>query len=327
MVFASARNGRSAAPLSVRRFAIKTRKGVRPGTPCVWTLLQKAAPAAAAFAAASALAAVSIPAFADCPRVMSLNVCTDQLAMLIAAPGQLVSVSDLAAEPGLSYHHAMAARFNTNRGLAEEVFLARPDVVVTGTFSLHNTTALLKHLGFKVEEFDFSQSLATIPGEIRRMGRILGHPEKSEAMAAAFDAGLAAAKAPACGTAPTILAYGQNSVAVGADTLAHSVMEAAGFRNLAAELGYSGMTPFPLELLVTSRPDAIILSKPLAGAPALADQITQHPAVQSLSSRRIFLPEAAWTCGGPFTLEAVKTLRLLRDEIAPCTNQTGTAVP
>jgi iron complex transport system substrate-binding protein len=32
-------------------------------------------------------------------RVVSINLCTDQLAMMLAAPGQLVSVSDLAADP------------------------------------------------------------------------------------------------------------------------------------------------------------------------------------------------------------------------------------
>ena len=32
-------------------------------------------------------------------RVVSINLCTDQLAMLLAAPGQLLSVSHLAREP------------------------------------------------------------------------------------------------------------------------------------------------------------------------------------------------------------------------------------
>jgi iron complex transport system substrate-binding protein len=273
---------------------------------------------------AGALAVLALPALADTPpRVMSLNVCTDQLAMLLAAPDQLVSVSEIAADPSLSFHHAMAAGYKKNRGLAEEVFLARPDVVVTGTFSLHNTTALLRHLGFKVEEFDFAQTLNTIPAEIRRMGTVLGHEESADAMAAAFETELTTA-APACGPAPTIIAYGQNGVALGSGTLADSIMKAAGFRNLAAKLGYAGMTPFPLELLVKNKPDAIVLSKPLAGAPALADLTIAHPALHALGAGRsgVFVPDAAWSCGGPFTLEAVKVLRRLREEIAPCGKST-----
>ena len=51
-----------------------------------------------ALALAGCLAS-AVPAFADAPaRVVSMNLCTDQLAMMLAAPGQLVSVSHLATE-------------------------------------------------------------------------------------------------------------------------------------------------------------------------------------------------------------------------------------
>jgi iron complex transport system substrate-binding protein len=161
------------------------------------------------------------------------------------------------------------------------------------------------------------------------MGRILGHGQKGDAMATAFEAGLAAGSAPACGPAPTIIVYGQNGVTMGAGTLANSVIEAAGFRNLAAELGFSGMTPFPLELLVQNRPDAIILSNPVATTPALADQISTHPAIRALegSRRGYFVPDAAWSCGGPFTLEALNALRRLRAEISPCNGKQGDGSP
>jgi iron complex transport system substrate-binding protein len=42
-------------------------------------------------------------AFAEPPRrVVSMNLCTDQLAMLVAAPGQLLSVSRIARDPRVS---------------------------------------------------------------------------------------------------------------------------------------------------------------------------------------------------------------------------------
>ena len=104
------------------------------------------------------------------PTVASLNVCTDQLAMALAAPGQLKSVSALARDPMLSPMHEQANAYSVNRGLAEEVFTLKPDVIVTGTFSLHNTTSLLERLGFRVEPFGYTQTLDTIPNDIRRMG-------------------------------------------------------------------------------------------------------------------------------------------------------------
>lgn len=251
---------------------------------------------------------------------MSLNVCTDQLAMLLAEPGQLVSVSALADDPALSFLHDKAASFAKNRGLAEEVFLARPDVVVTGTYSLHNTTQLLRRLGHAVEEFPYTQTVASIPADIRRMGSVLGVPAKAERMAAEFEAETAAIRAGACGADPSALAYDQNGIALAAGTLADSVLQAAGFRNAATEAGYTGMAPFPLELLVSRAPDVVILRRPLSDAPALADQLAHHPALSTLRITRIgaFVPEASWSCGGPSIIEAIRALRRLRDEIVSC---------
>ena len=257
---------------------------------------------------------------AGLPRIMSLNVCTDQLAMTLAAPGQIVSISDLASDPGLSFMYKEAKSYPKNRGLAEEVFLVRPDVVVTGTYTLHNTTDLLKHLGFHVEEFAYAQTLDTIPGEIRRMGRILHREAKAEAVATNFETGLNAIKASVCGPAPTAIAYGQNGISQGAGTLADSVMRAAGLKNLAAELGYAGMAPFPLELLIEHRPDIVILPEQLSTAPSLADLTLKDPALRALKGTRfgLFVPEGAWSCGGPFVLEAVKALAKVRQQVSPC---------
>ena len=268
-----------------------------------------------------AMFCLALPAnAADLPRVMSLNVCTDQLAMTLAAPGQIVSISDLASDPGLSFMHAEAAAYPKNRGLAEEVFLAHPDIVVTGTYTLHNTTDLLKHLGFHVEEFAYAQTLDTIPGEIRRMGKILHREAKAEAVATNFETGLNAIKASVCGPAPTAIAYGQNGISQGAGTLADSAMRAAGLRNLAAELGYAGMTPFPLELLIEHKPDIVILPEQLSEAPSLADLTLKNPALRALKGTRFghFVPEGAWSCGGPFVLEAVKALAKVRQQVSPC---------
>ena len=274
--------------------------------------------AAAALSLATAGGIAPAAAQDALPRVMSLNVCTDQLVVALADPQQIVSLSSLSSDSNLSYYVKASAGMAKNAGLAEEVFVARPDVVVTGTYSLHNTTELLQHLGIRVEEFDYAQTLDTIAAETRRMGAILGHPERGEALAAAFEAELAALRAPAPADRPTVVVYGQNGVVLGADTLADTVLEAAGFRNLAAERGYSGMAPYPLELLIRDRPDVVLLGPPYADAPALADQFVRHPAIAALQAvtRADVVPRGAWGCAGPFTIEAVRALAALRREIA-----------
>lgn len=259
------------------------------------------------------------------PRVMSLNVCTDQLVLALADPAQILSLSALADDADLSFHAAAAAAYPKNRGLAEEVFLARPDVVVTGTYSLHNTTQLLRHVGARVETFDYAQTLESVPGAVRRMGGILGQEARAEAIAAAYEAELAALASKPSADAPTAIVYEQNGVVLGAGTLADSVLKAAGFRNLAAEGGYEGMAPYPLELLVRDRPDLVLLGSPFPGAPSLADQFVEHPAIASLKSlrRKGIAPRGSWSCAGPFTVEAVRALKALREEMAAAKGAAG----
>src|SRR5690606_34859374 len=68
-------------------------------------------------------------------RVVSMNVCTDQMAMLVAADGQLRSVTHLATDPQTSAMVDEAKAFPVNHGLAEEIFLMRPDLVLAGTYT------------------------------------------------------------------------------------------------------------------------------------------------------------------------------------------------
>ena len=79
-------------------------------------------PSSKALLLAAVLAASLSPALADAPgRVVSINLCTDQLAMMLAAPGQLVSVSHLASEVQSS--SMVMAPFNPNRKTVSTVTL------------------------------------------------------------------------------------------------------------------------------------------------------------------------------------------------------------
>ena len=247
---------------------------------------------------------------------MSLNVCTDQLVLALADPHQIVSLSYLADNPDLSYLHDRARPFAKNHGLAEEVVTSHPDVIVTSTYSRPTESNLLKQLGIRLEKFDYTQSLASIPHDIRRMGAILGREGRAASMAADLDRDLKRLMTPPKPGAPGVVAFGQNGIVLGKHTLADSIIRAAGFRNLAAEHGYVGMAPYPLELLIEDQPDLLLLSKPYDHAPALADEVESHPAIAALrSTEKYVLPAASWSCGGPFTLKVLRLLKRLALQI------------
>lgn len=125
-------------------------------------------------------------------RVVSLNLCTDQLAMLIAAPGQLQSVSWLAADPSVSLMPDQARTVGLNHGSAEEVFLQDPDLVLAGTWSTGPTTEMLRRLNLRVETLPPAQSIADVRAGITRMGALLDQPARAAQVLADFDAALAA---------------------------------------------------------------------------------------------------------------------------------------
>jgi iron complex transport system substrate-binding protein len=124
--------------------------------------------------------------------VVSINLCTDQLAMMLAAPGQLVSVSHVAADPRVSPLAEEAARYRLNHGQAEEVHALAPDLVLAGPYTSRYAVGLLRRLGVEVRELPAAERLEDIPGAVAQIGAWLGRDDAAEALIAEFEAGLAA---------------------------------------------------------------------------------------------------------------------------------------
>src|SRR6056297_3507789 len=100
-----------------------------------------------ALAVAGSVAVTAAQADPAPRRVVSINLCTDQLAMMLAAPGQLISVSDLAADPHRSAMAEAARAYPVNHGRAEEVYLLDPDLVLTGAYNARATVEMLRGVG------------------------------------------------------------------------------------------------------------------------------------------------------------------------------------
>lgn len=263
-------------------------------------------------AMALALPASFAPARADEKprRVVSINVCTDQMAMLIADPEQLHSVSFLAADEGSSMMAAQARSHVLNRALAEEISLMQPDLVLGGTYTSPATVQMLRRLGFRVEQFEPENDFDDIRANLRRMGDLLGHRDRAEALVERMDAALEKETAEN-GEGLTVAVYSSNNYTSGKDSLSHAVIEAAGMTNIGDELGIVGIGQVPLETLVLAKPDLVVVGEQRWEAPALAQQNFVHPAFAAIAppDRLVEIPGRYWVCGAPFTVDAVRMLR------------------
>ncbi|MCR9127272.1 MAG: ABC transporter substrate-binding protein [Rhodobacteraceae bacterium] len=277
----------------------------------------KQAAAGMAFALAALLAGPAAAQADDGPRrVVSINLCTDQLALLLAAPGQLVSVSRLAHDPQSSALHARARALPVNGSGAEEVYLLAPDLVLAGTFTAASTVQMLRDLGIPVALFAPATSLADIPARLRQMGAALGREAEAEARVAAFHDGLAALPT-APDPRPRAALYYVNSYTSGDRTLAGDILTAAGFVNVAGEAGLEHGGTLPLERLIMLAPDVIVRGRDYPGQ-SRAEDVLNHPALRRLAGSRLVgeLTDRDWICGTPQVLAAVRAMTALRMEQA-----------
>lgn len=248
-------------------------------------------------------------------RVVSINLCTDLLAMRVAAPGQLVSVSFLAQDPAHSPVARAARRFPGNKGSAEEVLGFRPELVVAGAYSARESVAMLRRLGYRVEVFPLVDGFDGIRAQLRRMGTVLEQQPRAEAIIAAFDSALRSASPPPTTRArPLAITYGPNGFIEGVGTLGHDILTASGLENLATRLGRPGYTQLPLELLLLAEPDLVILPEPPA-FPARAYEITHHPALQRANLRAFRFSENVRGCDGANLTDAVAELAAAAREL------------
>jgi iron complex transport system substrate-binding protein len=260
---------------------------------------------------------------AEPSRVVSMNLCTDQLAMLLAAEGQLLSVSHIALDPNVSAMSDAARTYRINSGRAEEIYLMQPDLVLAGSHTSPAALDMLRGLGIRVEVFDAAVSLDGVRDAVERMGDVLHREDAAADMLAAFDARRAALAAEG-GARPRAMLYYANGFTSGAGSLAHEILELAGFRNAAVEAGYDWGMKMPLEVLAVSDPDVVITSVPYPGG-SRAEDVMRHPALRALTGRRAAaaLSDHDWVCGTPFVLRAAERLAALRRSMRDVTAESG----
>jgi iron complex transport system substrate-binding protein len=262
----------------------------------------------AALVLAAVLLGFGAPAEAVPPtRVVSMNLCTDQLAMLLARPGQLAAVSPIARDPVASALWRQAATVPVHAGSAEAILGLEPDLVLAGAWDPPATLAMLRRLGIRVETFAIERTFADVEANVARMGELLGTEEEARHMAGAMRTALAALPAPA-EPRPRAVLYYANGYTSGRDALADAILTAAGLDNLAADRGLAGLASLPLEILVTERPDLLVLGQDYP-APALAEGILRHPALRALDAGHATVADNLWVCGTPMALDAVAALR------------------
>lgn len=170
-------------------------------------------------------------------RVVSLNLCTDQLLVQLA-PEDVAGLTTLSRDASISYVAEAAQHLPIVRADAEAVLLLHPDLVLAGPYGAQTTVTLLRELGRHVVMLPLPENFAGIRQETRDLARLLGVPSRGDALITQMDARLAALPHPA--HLPTALLWQPRGYTAGPGTLGDAVLRAAGLRNVGtgAESGW-----------------------------------------------------------------------------------------
>ncbi len=244
-------------------------------------------------------------------RIVSINLCLDQLVLMLADPSHIQSVTFLSLDPAYSFMHEEAANVPViNHGATEEILPLQPDLVLAGQYSSTFAASMLTRTGYRVETFGIPGTFEEVRAHIRKVGEMLGEGEKAEAMVAEMDATIASIEIGPDDGAPVAAVYLPNGFTVGPGTFYHEAMVAAGLHNMAEDVGISYWAYMSMEHLLLAKPEIIVSGGFDPKRPSIAEAVVAHPAMRKsgATARILEVPARTWDCAGPMNAEAAKIL-------------------
>ncbi|MBR0899310.1 ABC transporter substrate-binding protein [Bradyrhizobium tropiciagri] len=244
------------------------------------------------------------------PRIVSMNVCSDQLVLSLADADQILGLSRFSRDAWQSWAAEKAQNFPRLSGGAEDVLLLKPDIVVVSLFDKRATRDLLKANGLHLVEFIVPRTLDEVKRQILAMGDVVQHPDRAQAEIARLDAAIAQARALASAHHYRVLPLERRGFVSGDQSLINSLLAATGLTNAADELGLGAGGFASLEAIVKLRPDFILVSEAGDRAEDEGRAFLLHPALERFypDSKRIVLPERLTVCGGVMLADALDRL-------------------
>lgn len=262
--------------------------------------------------AACVLPAIEMRAQASPPpqRIASINLCTDQHLLALASPSQIAGLSPYARDAARSWLAREAANYPRLSGLAEDVLILSPDLVVSGSFTKRQTRELLRAKGVRVEEFGVSTSIEDVKRQITRFGALIGRSEEAARQNATIDAAVARAHAAALRRPVRVLPVERRGWVSGERSLMTSLLDVVGLRNAAADAGIRNGRLMSLEAIVMIQPDFLVVSRADNVAEDQGRAMLLHPAIADRfpRNRLIVMPESLTVCGGGMLVDALDRL-------------------
>lgn len=264
----------------------------------------------------------------ELPRVLSINLCADQLVMLLADDEQIAALSTLSRDASGSYFHEKAANFAQAEKRAEDILPRAPDVVLTGSYTSRYTLSLLEQLDLRVESLSIADSFEAMLGNIEKVGVIVQQETRAAEIVQSLRLSMADIKLRVkeldklaqvdkhgVSSAPRAAVYDPNGYTVGHKTVRGEAMQLAGWHNVATDKGIDDYGILQLEDLINLAPQALIESPYSKDTYSRGQALTSHPAIRrsGLNPMIISLHSNQTICAGPWMIDVVEQLLNARE--------------
>ncbi len=235
-------------------------------------------------------------------RIASLDLCSDEYALLLARPRQIVSVSRVVQDPSDSALWRQARRYPANRRGLENVIQTRPTLLLTMGGGGRATGLIAEQLHIRTLTLAYPSSIPEVEATMVRVAAALGDVHRADP----WRRQLARLRASTPPQRNTIFLSGRGK-SMAAHSLGAQWMALAGMRQRALPGGQAS-----LETLALEPPTIVLRSTYRRAQPSLGQRWLDHPLVRRTTARTIDTDGRPWTCAGPMMILEIERLRALR---------------
>ena len=235
-------------------------------------------------------------------RVASLNLCTDEYLLLLARPGEVVSVSYLSQDPLESPLWRKARAHKGNRGSIEDVVTLAPTLVLTMGGGGRSTDLLARRLSLRALDLPYAASMDDVATNLRAVAAALGDFRRADPWVARIDK---LRRTSPRKTNDAIWVSGSG------DSLAPGSLGAQWLRLAGLQQRRLPGARVTLETLLTRPPKVLIRSNYRSGQMSGGVRWLAHPIVRQAGTRQQATDGRPWTCMGPLMVPEIERLRSL----------------
>jgi iron complex transport system substrate-binding protein len=257
---------------------------------------------------AGALSGASAPLQTKTPavpqRIVSINLCADQLVLALADRGQIAGLTKNATDVEMSGEAAKAHGVPLLSNSAEQILAIEPDLIIGMPASRSAALRALPRQDYPLLDLATANTLDEIYTSVRETAAAVGHPERGSALIARMQGELAGLPKPGKGRVAAY--YQRRGYMTGTGTLIDELMGRVGLVNLAGKLGKPPLSQLSLEEMVAAEPDFLIVESATDVVTDQGSEMLHHPAIKDIP--RISIPQAWTVCGSPAYTQAARSM-------------------